>query len=104
MGIPPHFDVHPPFKERFVAISLLSGVVMTFKSYTGVEKHLYLKPRSVAYFSGEVRYAWFHSIASRKMDKVEGDMKFRRRRVSLTFRTIQRDHICQCSYPFFCES
>jgi alkylated DNA repair protein alkB family protein 8 len=37
MGIPPHFDVHPPFHERFVAISLLSGLVMSFKSYRGEE-------------------------------------------------------------------
>jgi len=88
MGIPPHFDVHPPFKEMFVSISLLSGVVMSFRSYRGEEHHLYLPPRSCVLFSGEVRYAWFHSIATRKMDKVEGEMLFRRRRVSLTFRTI----------------
>jgi alkylated DNA repair protein alkB family protein 8 len=37
MGIPPHFDVHPPFGERFVSISLLSGLVMSFKSYRGEE-------------------------------------------------------------------
>lgn len=61
---------------------------MSFKSYKNEEKHLYLPPRSVLVLSGEVRYAWFHSIAGRKIDNVEGDFNFRRRRVSLTFRTV----------------
>lgn len=104
MGIPPHFDVHPPFMEHFVSVSLLSGLVMTFKSYKGDEEHVYLPPRSCALFSGEVRFAWFHSIASRKMDRVEDQMHFRRRRLSLTFRTIRQDLKCECDYPFFCES
>jgi alkylated DNA repair protein alkB family protein 8 len=104
MGIPPHFDVHPPFEEYFVSISLLSGLVMTFKSFKNEEQHLYLPPRSCALLTGEVRYAWFHSIASRKMDRVEGEMSFRRRRISLTFRTIRKDLQCKCPYPFFCQS
>jgi alkylated DNA repair protein alkB family protein 8 len=27
-GIPPHFDTHSPFEEYFVALSILSGIVM----------------------------------------------------------------------------
>ena len=69
-------------------MSLNSGVVMSFKSYKNEEKHLYLAPRSVMVLSGEARYAWFHSISGRKIDKVEGDFNFRRRRVSLTFRSV----------------
>ncbi|CAD8149645.1 unnamed protein product [Paramecium octaurelia] len=104
MGIPPHFDVHPPFHEKFVSISLLSGLVMSFKSFKGEEYHLYLPPRSCALFTGEVRYAWFHSIAARKIDKVEGETHFRSKRLSLTFRTIRNDLKCDCEYQFFCES
>lgn len=63
---------------------------------------MYLPPRSLALFEGEVRYAWFHSIASRKMDKVDGEMLFRRRRVSLTFRTIRPNLKCECNWPLFC--
>ncbi|KAL4508572.1 hypothetical protein ABPG72_003876 [Tetrahymena utriculariae] len=101
-GIAPHFDTHSPFEEKIVIVSLNSGIVMSFKSYKNEEKHLFLPPRSILVLSGEVRYAWFHSIASRKVDKVEGDFNFRRRRVSLTFRTVQFKP-CRCAYPFFCE-
>ena len=31
-GIAPHFDVHSPFEETFVALSLGSGLAMQFKS------------------------------------------------------------------------
>lgn len=77
---------------------------MTFKSSRGEEKHLYLPPRSCVIFDGEARYAWFHSIAARKMDRVEGDSKFRKRRVSLTFRTIRPSLKCHCDWPLFCAS
>ena len=40
-----------------------------------VTKNLYLKARSLLVFSGEVRYNWLHSIATRKIDKVEIDSK-----------------------------
>ena len=88
----------------FVSITLMSGLVMSFKSYKGEEKHLYLPNRSCVLFSGEARYAWTHSIAARKMDKVDDDMIFRKKRVSLTFRTIRRDYKCNCEWPFYCES
>ena len=35
-GIPPHFDTHSPFEEVFVAVSMLSGLVMDFRRYDGV--------------------------------------------------------------------
>ncbi len=54
-------------------------------------------------FSGEVRYNWLHSIAQRKVDKVDGLLKFRHRRVSLTFRKVKTDP-CQCKYPLLCDS
>ena len=34
-GIPPHFDTHSPFEEYFVAVSMLSGIVMDFRKYNG---------------------------------------------------------------------
>ncbi len=53
--------------------------------------------------SGESRYAWLHSIATRKVDKVDDKLIFRRRRISLTFRKIRKEP-CKCPYPFFCDS
>jgi len=75
-GIPPHVDTHSPFEEVFAALSLKSGATMHFKTPEGQTKDLYLKPRSLIVFSGEVRFNWLHSIALRKIDKVkenEGD-------------------------------
>jgi len=76
---------------------------MNWKSQSGVEKHLYIRPRSIIIASGEARYAWFHSISPRKIDKVEGDFEFRRRRVSLTFRR-SKPEPCTCNFKFFCNS
>ena len=101
-GIPPHFDTHSPFEEVFVALSLGSGITMSFKSYTNDEKHLYIPQRGLIIFSDEARYAWYHSIAQRKVDKFHGKLIFRKRRISLTFRKIKTTP-CLCKYPFFCD-
>jgi hypothetical protein len=71
--------------------------------YNNETKHYYMKPRSIAFFSGEVRFVWEHSIALRKVDRVDDDLFFRRRRVSLTFRKIRKDE-CFCPYVNFCDS
>jgi hypothetical protein len=54
-------------------------------------------------FSGEARYNWLHSIAQRKVDRVDGLLRFRHRRVSLTFRKVKTDQ-CRCEYPLLCDS
>ena len=78
-----------------------------------VTKDLYLLPRSLVIFTGEVRYNWLHSIALRKIDRVaqgEGEkykslLKFRNRRVSLTFRKVKEDgKPCECRWPKLCDS
>jgi hypothetical protein len=50
---------------------------MTFKSHNGEEKHLYFPRRTLVVFSGEARYAWFHSISCRRIDRVEGEIMAR---------------------------
>ena len=76
---------------------------MHFKDPQNNTQDLYLEARSLMVFSGEVRYNWVHSIASRKIDRVDGLLRFRHRRVSLTFRKIKTD-ICRCDYPLLCDS
>lgn len=76
---------------------------MDFRKYDGEERLVYLKDRSVAIFSGEARYAWIHGISSRKVDKVGGEVVYRSRRISLTFRKIKFTP-CHCPYYFFCDS
>lgn len=76
---------------------------MNFKSHKGELKHLYLPPRSLYILTGESRYAWFHSISERRTDRAEGQTLFRRRRISLTYRSIS--HVpCTCKWHFFCDS
>lgn len=101
-GIPPHFDTHSPFEEIFVALSLGSGITMSFKSFNNEERHIYIPQRGLIVFSDEARYAWYHSIAQRKVDKTNGKLIFRKRRISLTFRKIKTTP-CTCKYPFFCD-
>lgn len=103
-GIPPHIDSHSPFEDVFCSISLISGVVMTFSSPLLKEtQHIFLKPRSAVFFTGEVRFAWEHSISLRKLDRVEDNIYFRKRRVSLTFRKV-RNSECKCKFIQFCDS
>jgi len=103
-GIPPHVDTHSPFQEVFAAISLKSGTTMHFKHPDNSQvRDLYLKPRTLMVFSGEARYNWLHSIAQRKVDRIDDLLKFRNRRVSLTFRKVKTDP-CRCDFPSMCDS
>jgi len=101
-GIPPHFDTHSPFEDAFCSLSLASGAVMSF-FFNDKTQHLYIKPRSIVFFTGEARFVWEHSIALRRIDRVANDIFFRRRRLSLTFRKIRKTD-CSCPYVNFCDS
>lgn len=110
-GIPPHVDTHSPFQEVFMSLSLKSGASMHFKTEKGDVKDVYLQPRSLLVFSGEARYNWLHSIATRKIDNVYDpitglqELKFRHRRVSLTFRKVApKGQKCVCKWTNLCDS
>ncbi|CAI2387862.1 unnamed protein product [Moneuplotes crassus] len=102
-GIPPHIDVHSAFEEMFASLSLNSETTMIFKSAEET-KHISIKPRSLLIFSGEARYKWLHSIPSRKFDRVDGLIKSRRRRISLTYRKVRSTPVCSCRWPRMCDS
>ena len=76
---------------------------MHFKSADEKVVDLYLEPRSLMLMTGEVRYNYLHSIATRKLDKVNGLLKFRQRRVSLTYRRLKEDP-CKCKWAVLCDS
>ena len=76
---------------------------MNFRTPEGQQKDVYLRPRGLVLFSGEARYNYLHSIATRKLDSVDGLLKFRHRRVSLTFRKVKQDP-CNCRFPKLCDS
>jgi alkylated DNA repair protein alkB family protein 8 len=88
-GIAAHTDTVDAFEDGFSSVSLASQVTMDFASPGGGEAHsVLLPPRSLVVFTGDARYIWTHAIADRKLDRVDGDLLPRGRRVSLTFRKI----------------
>ena len=81
-----------------------SEVTMSFKDPNGETRNISLKPRCLVIFSGEGRYNWIHSIPTRKFDKVYGLIKSRRRRISLTYRKLRSNTVCNCRWPRMCDS
>jgi alkylated DNA repair dioxygenase AlkB len=88
-GIALHKD-YEPFDRTVVSLSLLSPVVMDFR-YAADERRasLLLEPRSLLILSDEARYDWQHGIARRKSDRWQGERLIRKRRFSVTFRSLK---------------
>lgn len=85
-GISPHIDVKG-YGGVIGCYTIGSGTTMIFDK--GEEKvEVYVKPNSLYIMSGDARYAWRHSMPSRKSDEVEEEKKERGRRISLTFRCV----------------
>ena len=95
-GIAGHIDSDACFGPIIFILSCNSGITMTLSKRTPesekctlpqeTKKHLWLAPRSLLILQGDARYLWSHAIATRKLDKVEGQIIPRGRRVSFTFR------------------
>ncbi len=91
-GIAPHIDCVPCFGPVIASLSLGSQceIVLTKKDNSAKVSWL-LDPRSLLVLSGAARFEWLHGIPARKSDPVSGVRKPRKRRVSLTYRTMQFD-------------
>lgn len=88
-GISAHVDCVPCFGDTILSISLGSACAMVFSHLREARQQtLWLEPGSLLVMRGEARYAWKHAIPPRKTDLVDGVARPRRRRVSLTFRTV----------------
>ncbi|MGQ9370865.1 alpha-ketoglutarate-dependent dioxygenase AlkB [Azospirillum sp. ST 5-10] len=88
-GISAHTDCVPCFGPRIVILSLGSPCVMRFlHPGTGAVDSVLLEERSLLVLSGPARYDWQHEIPARRSDMVDGLRITRRRRVSVTFRTM----------------
>jgi len=89
-GIASHRDHVQDFGPVIVTLSLLEGWSMRFTR----EGHIYvdhlLEPGSIAVLAGESRYEWEHSIPPRKFEREGGIKTVRQRRVSVTFRTVNK--------------
>ena len=87
-GISAHID-QASFGGVVATISLLESWPMLFRRVDDSEKvKVFLEVRSLALMTGESRYGWTHEIAKRKVDLDGGLKKFRKRRLSLTFRIL----------------
>ena len=92
-GIGMHIDCEPCFGDTIVGLSLGSGAEMQFDragSTHWLKRSIYLPQRSLMVMSDDARYQWRHGIASRRSDVVDGVRVCRRRRVSVTFRIVER--------------
>jgi alkylated DNA repair dioxygenase AlkB len=86
-GIAAHIDHVKYFGPVVASVSLLSPVEMEFN--IGKEKsNILLEPKSVVILKDEARYKWTHQIRSREYDHIRGVAIRRKRRVSVTFRTM----------------
>ena len=89
-GIAPHID-RDCFGPVVATVSLGSAVDMDFCcDFTADKFTQRLEPRSLVLLYGDARYKWQHGIPKRKSDIWGGQRIERKRRVSITFRTIAR--------------
>jgi len=87
-GIGAHIDHVKYFGPIVASVSLLSPIEMEFSK--GKEKHLQiLKPLSAVILKNEARYKYTHQIRPRDFDMIDGLVVKRKRRVSITFRTMK---------------
>ncbi|KAM0330113.1 hypothetical protein ACHAQA_004285 [Verticillium albo-atrum] len=104
-GIPPHVDTHSAFDQLY-ALSLGAPVVMQFRDgATGERTDVDLLPRSMMEMRGDARLHWTHGIKSRKNDPtVDGGMRPREGRWSLTYRWLRDGAVCECGNAKLCDT
>lgn len=87
-GIRPHKDRNY-FENQICGVNLGSGCIMRFtKATEGDVIDVEVPRRSLYVMQDEARYKWNHSIPPRKKDTVDGNVKHRDRRVSITYRKV----------------
>ncbi|EGR33324.1 hypothetical protein IMG5_056220 [Ichthyophthirius multifiliis] len=99
----PQLDQHNTIGEKIAILSLNSGIVISFRSnLRNLELELYVPPRSLLILCKEARFTCYQSISNRKLDKVNNEIIFRKRRITLTFRSL-KNNPCKCEFPFICD-
>ena len=86
-GIATHID-HPGFGPTVCTISLLDDWEMDFSEDWKDKAPALLQRGSCVLLTGASRSVWQHGIAPRKTEPLESGRRNRRRRLSLTFRTV----------------
>ena len=92
-GIATHID-HPGFGPTVCTISLLDDWEMDFSENWRDKSPALLQRGSCVLLTGDARSVWQHGIAPRKSEATDTGRRQRKRRLSLTFRTVvNRDGI-----------
>ncbi|KAJ2116563.1 hypothetical protein IW146_001430 [Coemansia sp. RSA 922] len=106
-GISFHVDSHTAFTDTLAVLSMGTPVQMDFRkpgAHKAVLTSLDLEPRSLLLLTGEARYAWEHAIRIRRTDLVNGAIRERQERWSITIRKVNKTIECDCKYPNLCDN
>ena len=92
-GISAHVDQPKIFGPVVVSISVIGNSMMVFRSKTSKQEvNLWFPERTIVILQNDARYEWTHAIPGRRSDILSSGAKLpRSRRISLTFRTINRN-------------
>ena len=86
-GIATHID-HPGFGPTVCMVSLLDDWEMDFSEHWNDKTPALLRTGSCILLTGPSRHVWQHGIAPRKSEPLVSGRRDRKRRLSLTFRTV----------------
>ncbi|KAJ1947783.1 hypothetical protein GGF37_000160 [Kickxella alabastrina] len=104
-GIAFHADSHTSFTDTLVILSMGTPVQMDFrKPASHALVTLDLEPGSLVLMTGEARYGWEHAIRIRRSDVIDGKLRERNERWSITMRIVNKDLTCSCQYSALCDS
>lgn len=88
-GIKPHKD-RAYYENQICGVNLGSGCIMRF--IRGINEEVIdveIPRRSVYVMQDDARKKWKHAIPPRKKDNIDGTLKHRGRRVSITYRKVK---------------
>ena len=86
-----HTDNTTQFGPVIACVTLGNGVEIIFTRPKHQSFKIYVEPNSVYIMSGDARYFWKHAISQKKFDTIDGIIRYRGTRISLTFRQTQPD-------------
>lgn len=88
-GIKPHKD-RAYYENQICGVNLGSGCIMRFiKGMNEQVIDVEVPRRSVYVMQDDARKKWKHAIPPRKKDNIDGQLKHRERRVSITYRKVK---------------
>lgn len=90
-GIRPHKDRNY-YENQICGVNLGSDCIMRF-TRNKVVVDIEIPRRSIYIMQDDARSKWLHSIPPRKKDKVDGTIKIRDRRISITYRKVKIDKV-----------